>query len=52
MATEVNSFSWRGPDVRRNAQGEYAYGELPAIVFQALVNKILAARALTVKRSA
>ena len=51
MATEVNSFSWPGPDIRLNAQGTYVYGELPAIVFQALVKKILAAGAPTVKRS-
>ena len=51
MATEVNSFCWPGPDIRPNAQGNYAYGELPATVFQALVKKMLAADALTVARS-
>ena len=51
MITEVNSFCWPGPDIRPNAQGAYAYGELPAIVFQALVKKILAAEALTVVRN-
>lgn len=51
MATEVNSFCWPGPDIRPNAQGNYAYGELPAVVFQALVKKILAAGAPIVQRS-
>ena len=50
-ATEVNSFCWPGPDIRPNAQGNYAYGELPAVVFHALVKKILAAEAPTVERS-
>jgi hypothetical protein len=43
MATEVNSFYWPGPDLRPTAKGHYAYGELPAMVFNALVKKILAA---------
>ena len=51
MATEVNSFCWPGPDIRPNAKGAYAYGELPAVAFQALVRKILAASASTVDRS-
>jgi hypothetical protein len=42
MATEVNSFYWPGPDLRPTAKGQYAYGELPAVVFEALKNKILA----------
>lgn len=45
MATEVNSFYWPGPDLRPTEQGGFAYGELPAAVFQALVKKILAAAA-------
>ena len=52
MASEVNSFSWPGPDIRPTAQGAYAYGELPAIVFRALVKKILAAGAPIVERTA
>jgi PemK-like, MazF-like toxin of type II toxin-antitoxin system len=42
MATEVNSFCWPGPDLRPTAKGQYAYGELPAVVFEALKRKILA----------
>lgn len=42
MATEVNSFYWPGPDLRPTAKGQYAYGELPALVFEALKRKILA----------
>jgi hypothetical protein len=41
MATEVNSFYWPGPDLRPTSKGQYAYGELPAIVFSALIRKIL-----------
>ena len=43
MATEVNSFFWPGPDLMPVSTGQYAYGELPAVVFQALAQKILAA---------
>jgi hypothetical protein len=43
MATEVNSFYWPGPDLRPTQNGQYAYGELPAVVFEALKQKILAA---------
>jgi len=43
MATEVNSFYWPGPDLVPTSKGEYAYGELPAVVFEALIQKILAA---------
>jgi hypothetical protein len=43
MATEVNSFYWPGPDLRPTPKGQYAYGELPAVVFEALKQKILAA---------
>lgn len=53
MATELNSFYWPGPDLVPTRQGQYAYGELPAIVFTALNQKILAAGAevATVSRS-
>lgn len=43
MATEVNSFYWPSPDLRPTVKGQYAYGELPAVVFEALRQKILAA---------
>lgn len=46
MATEVNSFYWPGPDLVPAAPGTYAYGELPAVVFQALTAKILGAAEL------
>jgi hypothetical protein len=45
MATEVNSFYWPGPDLRPTSKGQYVYGELPAVVFEALVKKILNAEA-------
>jgi len=32
-----------GPDLRPTQKGQYAYGELPAAVFEALKQKILAA---------
>jgi hypothetical protein len=47
MATEVNSFYWPGPDLRPTQKGQYAYGELPAVVFDALRRKILAASSPT-----
>lgn len=43
VATEVNSFYWPGPDLVPTANGQYAYGELPAVVFGALKAKILGA---------
>ena len=43
VATEVNSFSWPGPDLAVTSTGQYAYGELPAVVFEALKQKLLTA---------
>ena len=43
MATEVNTFFRPGPDLALNEAGAYQYGELPAVVFNALKAKILAA---------
>lgn len=52
VASEVNSFFWPGPDLAPNAAGSYEYGELPAVVFNALKAKILAAdNVSTVKRT-
>jgi hypothetical protein len=51
MATEVNSFFWPGPDLAPNATGSYTYGELPAVVFNALKAKILAAATSAVRRT-
>lgn len=41
MASEVNIFSWPGPDLRPTPTGRYEYGELPEVVFEALKAKIL-----------
>ncbi|AXQ28802.1 hypothetical protein D0B54_08945 [Solimonas sp. K1W22B-7] len=41
IATEVNSFDWPGPDLVLTSRQQYAYGELPAVVFNALKEKIL-----------
>lgn len=52
LATEVNTFFWPGPDLAQNQAGSYEYGELPAVVFNALKIKILAADSVSsVKRS-
>lgn len=42
VATEVNSFFWPGPDLVPTPNGQYAYGELPAVVFETLKQKLLA----------
>jgi hypothetical protein len=42
VATEVNTFVWPGPDLAPTSDGRPAYGELPAVVFEALQKKILA----------
>ncbi len=42
IASELNSFCWPGPDLVPAPSGAYAYGELPAVVFEALKQKILA----------
>jgi len=47
MATEVDSFFWLGPDFRPTTRGVYQYGELPAVVFVALKQKILSSKHLT-----
>lgn len=52
MATEVNTFYWPGPDLAPTAAGSYSYGELPAVVFEALKAKILSAdQVLDVRRT-
>ncbi|MGQ0621160.1 MAG: hypothetical protein ACT4QA_14770 [Panacagrimonas sp.] len=43
MATEANCFYWPGPDLVPTANGQYTCGELPAVVFDALKARILAA---------
>lgn len=47
MASELNSFFWPGPDLRPTSKGVYHYGELPAVVFEALKQKILSSEHLT-----
>jgi hypothetical protein len=47
MATEVNCFFWPGPDLRPTSKGVYQYGELPAVVFEALKQKLLSSERLT-----
>ena len=42
VASELNSFTWPGPDLSPTPTGEYAYGELPAVVFEDLKRKLLA----------
>ena len=41
VATEFNRFVWPGPDLSPTQDGRPAYGELPAVVFEALRGKIL-----------
>lgn len=50
MATEVNTFFWPGPDLASTATGLLTYGELPAVVFNALKAKILAASKIAAVR--
>lgn len=50
VATELNRFCWPGPDLARTAAGDYTYGELPAVVFEALKSRILALSAPAVTR--
>lgn len=51
VATEVNSFSWPGPDLRPTRSGEYSYGELPAVLFRALQDLLLSNDAKGVGRT-
>lgn len=51
VATEVNTFFWPGPDLAPTATGSYSYGELPAVVFNALKAKILAAGVPDIRRT-
>lgn len=52
VTNEVNVFRWPGPDLRPTPTGRYEYGELPAVVFAAIKDKILGAkRASPIERS-
>jgi len=42
IAEEANRFVWPGPDVRHVPGGGFVYGELPAALFQALRERVLA----------
>ena len=41
VTSEVNVFHWPGPDLRMTPRGEYAYGELPAKLFEAIRDDIM-----------
>lgn len=52
ITSEVNVFRWPGPDLRLTPTGRYEHGELPAVVFTAIKEKILRAKgAAPVERS-
>lgn len=43
IADELNEFGWPGPDIEpRPDTGEYHYGELPAVVFEAVRDSLIA----------
>ena len=42
IATDLNQFVWPGVDLRPTAAGEYAYGLLPAGLYQAVRERVLA----------
>tara|TARA_Y100001972_G_scaffold115322_2_gene151892 strand:+ start:176 stop:565 length:390 start_codon:yes stop_codon:yes gene_type:complete len=42
ITSEVNVFSWPGPDIRPTPSGATAFGELPEVVFQELKRQVLA----------
>ena len=44
IASELNIFHWPGPDLRPTPAGRYEYGELPAVVFEAVKVKVLGAK--------
>lgn len=51
VASEVNEFKWPGPDIVPTPGGEYAYGELPEVVFLDLKKKLLTASAPRIPRT-
>ncbi len=42
VADDLNQFVWPGPDLRAGSDGSFAYGELPAALFQKLRARVLA----------
>jgi hypothetical protein len=51
ITSELNTFHWPGPDLRMTPTGQYAYGELPAVVFEAVREQILAQAPVQVGRT-
>ena len=41
VVSEVNRFTWPGPDLRPVAPGRWAYGLLPAGLFRAVCNRLV-----------
>lgn len=40
ITTELNQFTWPGPDLRPTASGEYVYGYLPAKLMQLVLEQV------------
>lgn len=40
ITTELNRFSWPGPDIRPTASGEYLYGYLPEKLMRLVLNQV------------
>lgn len=51
ITSEINVFQWPGPDLRLTPAGRYEYGYLPAVVFDAVKDKILHPPPVQVPRS-
>jgi hypothetical protein len=49
--TELNEFSWVGPDVRAGANGTPFIGTVPERLWRSVLDKVVAARTLPVLRS-
>ena len=40
LTSEVNRFTWTGPDIRKTRSGEYFYGHLPPGLTKAVISQI------------
>ena len=40
ITSEVNHFTWKGPDVRRTPEGDFAYGHLPPGLTKAAIEQV------------
>lgn len=40
VTTELNQFTWPGPDIRPTASGEYLYGYLPEKLMRVVLEKV------------